>query len=102
LRNSAICELSVFQKSGIHSFLQIMRDQRGSSFLLEQIDPAFFEQPTPFPHISFVHCTVPIHFSKLSMNFRVKKICSISKSYHRLHFTSNRFLDFVFICNDYS
>lgn len=30
----------------------------------------FFEQPTSFPHIAFVHCNFIIHFNNLPLNFR--------------------------------
>jgi len=30
---------------------------------------AFFEQPTPFPHIPFAHCNFIIHFNNLPLNF---------------------------------
>jgi hypothetical protein len=32
--------------------------------------PAFFQQPTPFPHIPFVHCTYSVHFTTLLVDFR--------------------------------
>jgi hypothetical protein len=30
---------------------------------------AFFEQPTPFPHIPFVHCNFIIHFQQPAFKF---------------------------------
>jgi hypothetical protein len=40
-----------------------------TSFLVMHISPAFFEQPTPFPHTPVVHGAFTIHFNYLPMNF---------------------------------
>jgi hypothetical protein len=34
------------------------RPKLGTHFIPHN-SPAFFEQPTPFPHIPFIHCTSP-------------------------------------------
>jgi hypothetical protein len=38
-------------------------------FLVMQTTPAFFEQPTPFPHIPFAHSTFATHFDDQPVNF---------------------------------
>ena len=62
--------------------------------------PAFFEKPTPFPHIPFVHCTFTIRFNNLPVNFHQtnKHFCNL-KIISPTVVTSSR--SFVFTLNYY-
>jgi hypothetical protein len=42
-----------------------------ASFIVMHISPAFFEQPTPFPHIPSVYCTFTLNFNNLPLNSTV-------------------------------
>jgi hypothetical protein len=62
------CESSAFQEFRIQLFFQIVRDQRRAPtlFLVMNLSPVTFEQPTTFPHIPSVYCTLVIHFTNLN------------------------------------
>jgi hypothetical protein len=55
---------------------------------------AFFEQATPFPHISIVLCTFTTHINYLHVNEHQTNILTFQKSYHQLHFIGSRIFDF--------
>jgi len=52
--------LCVFSNVCIHFSVEIIHYQilARTSFLIIYINSAFFEQPTQFLHISFIHCTL--------------------------------------------
>jgi hypothetical protein len=60
----------------LHSvFFFNIRGQRQmpTSFLVMPISPAYFEQPTSFPHIALVDCTFRIQLNNLPVKFRQTK-----------------------------
>jgi hypothetical protein len=67
---SSVSRIFAFSVSFFH-----IRGQRQmpSSFLVMPISPAYFEQPTSFPHIAFVDCTFRIQLNSLPVKFRQTK-----------------------------
>jgi hypothetical protein len=53
------------------------------------ISSAFFEQPTPFPHIPLVYSSFTTHFNILPINFRRTNNFGVYKSYRQMRFTGS-------------
>jgi hypothetical protein len=83
----------------MHSlFLSNNHCPKMGTHLIPHNSPAFFEQPTPFPHIPFVHCTFTICFNNLPVSFH-QTFCNL-KIVSPTAITSSR--SFMFILNYYS
>jgi hypothetical protein len=44
--------------------------------------PAFFEQPSPFPHIPSALCVATLHLKNLLVNVSRSNVLSFEKSHH--------------------